>query len=90
MSFDKEEYKNYMRIKQYRFNEIDEWIASKYGDKLTFNEVTELRLIAIRQILIKYNVEVITDISWGKGLLEYRKLWEEMMLDTIKTRERNE
>ena len=56
---------------------------------LEYNEITELRYIAIRQVLIKYNVEVITDIPWGKGLLEYRNNWEKMMTEAIENRREN-
>lgn len=81
--FSYEDFKKYERARQYQLNERDQWIASQYGDKLTFNEVMELRLIALRQSLIKHNVEVITDIPYGKGLLEYRNKWEQMMKEAV-------
>ena len=56
MNFDDENFRKYMKEKQYRMNEKDEWIASCYGNKLLYNEIVELRLIALKQILIKYNV----------------------------------
>lgn len=89
MNFDDENFRKYMKEKQYRMNEKDEWIASCYGNKLLYNEIVELRLIALKQILIKYNVEVITDIPWGQGLSEYRNKWKEMMIEAIKIRENN-
>lgn len=78
-----EDFKKYERKRQYQLNERDQWIASLYGDKLTFNEVMELRLIALRQTLIKHNIEVITDLPWGKGLVEYRDKWQQMMRDAV-------
>lgn len=91
MNFDNEKFREYMKEKQYHINHPrDEWIASKYGNKLLYNEIIELRLIALRQTLIKYDVEVITDIPWGKGLLEYRIKWEEMMIEAVKIRNNKE
>ena len=90
MDFDNEKFREYIKEKQYHINPRDEWIASKYGNKLLYNEITELRLIALRQTLIKYDVEVITDIPWGKGLLEYRIKWEEMMNEAVKIRNNKE
>lgn len=83
MVFNNDDFREYMKTKQYRLNERDEYIASLYGDKLSFNEIIELRLIALRQTLIKYDIEVITDLSWGKGLVEYRNKWEQMMKEAI-------
>ena len=90
MDFDNEKFREYIKEKQYHINQRDEWIASKYGNKLLYNEIIELRLIALRQTLIKYDVEVITDIPWGKGLLEYRIKWEEMMNEAVKIRNNKE
>lgn len=86
MNFNSEKFREYMKEKQYRMNQRDEWIASCYGNQLLYNEIIELRLIALRQILIKYNVEVITDIPWGQGLFEYRNKWKEMMSEAVKNR----
>ena len=90
MNFDNEKFREYMKEKQYHMNQRDEWIASRYGNELLYNEIVELRLIALRQILIKYNVEVMTDISWGRGLLEYRNKWIEMMSEAVKIRNNKE
>lgn len=84
-----EEFREWNKTHQFKLNDRDMWIASLYGDKLTFNEVIQLRYFAIKETLIKYNVEVITDISWGKGLLEYRNKWEQMMNEAINHRKEN-
>ena len=86
MAFNSKQFRGYMKYKQYQLSDRDQFIASLYGDKLTYNEIVELRLLALREILIKYKVEVITDISWGKGLLEYRNKWEMMMKEVINER----
>lgn len=86
MTFNSEQFREYMKYKQYQLSDRDQFIASLYGDKLTYNEIVELRLLALREILIKYKVEVITDISCGKGLLEYRNKWEMMMKEVINER----
>lgn len=65
-NFNSDDFRRYMKDKQYTLDYRDQWIASLYGDKLTYNEIVELRLIAVRKTLIKYNIEVITDIPWGK------------------------
>lgn len=83
MAFNPEQFREYMKYKQYKLSDRDQFIASLYGDKLTYNEIVELRLLALREVLIKYGVEVITDIPWGKGLLEYRDKWEKMMEEVI-------
>lgn len=79
-----------LRIKktiQNRLNEKDIWLASYYGDKLTFNEVIALKRCALTEVLIKYNVKTIMDVPWGKGYLEYYSKWEEKMKEVIKNRE---
>ena len=86
MDFNKEDFREYMKIKQYKMNDRDQWIASRYGDKLTYNEVIELRHIAIRKVLIENNIEVITDLPFGRGLLLYRIEWEKMMITAIENR----
>ena len=86
MAFNSKQFREYMKYKQYQLSDRDQFRASLYGDKLTYNEIVELRLLALREILIKYKVEVITDISWGKGLLEYRNKWEMMMKEVINER----
>lgn len=90
MNFNDEKFRECMKEKQYHMNQRDEWIASRYGNKLLYNGIVELRLIALRQILIKYNVEVITDIPWGRGLVEYRNKWIEMMSEAVKIRNNKE
>lgn len=87
MSFSPEEFREHMKTKQYKLSERDQWIASLYGDKLTYNEIIELRFIAIRKILIENDIEVITDLPFGKGLLLYRDEWEKMMTKAIINRE---
>lgn len=89
MNFNSEKYKEYMKVKQYKMNDRDQWIASRYGDKLTYNEVIGLRHIALRKVLIENNIEVITDLPWGKGLLLYREEWEKMMEKAIECRKGN-
>lgn len=84
--FNKDDFRECMKTKQYHLSDTDEWIASCYGDKLTYNEVIELRLIALRKTLIKYNIEVITDLPWGKGLVEFRNEWKKLMTEAIKNR----
>lgn len=86
MTFDNEKFREHMKTKQYYLGERDEWIASLYGNKLTFNEIIKLRLCALEETLIKYNVEIITDIPWGKGIVEYRNKWEQLMEEAIKIR----
>lgn len=90
MNFNDEKFRECMKEKQYHMDQRDEWIASRYGNKLLYNEIVELRLIALRQILIKYNVEVITDIPWGRGLVEYRNKWIKMMSEAVKIRNNKE
>lgn len=84
--FDNDKFREYMKTKQYHLSYRDEWIANRYGNKLTYNEVMELRLIALRKTLIKYNIEVITDLQWGKGLVEFRNEWEKLMTEAVKNR----
>lgn len=86
MDFRDETFREFMKEKQYHMNQTDEWIASRYGDILLYNEIIELRLIALKQTLIKYNIEVITDLPFGQGLVEYRNKWKEMMSEAIKFR----
>lgn len=84
--FNKEEFRNYMKIKQYKMDARDDALATYYGDILTYNEVMELRTIAIRKVLIENNIEVITDLPWGKGLVMYRTEWESMMKKAAEAR----
>lgn len=84
--FNNEEYRNYMKIRQYRMSDRDHIIATNYGDKLTYNEIMELRTIAIRKTLIENNIEVITDLPWGKGFLLYRVEWDSMMQKAVEIR----
>ena len=46
MAFNSKQFREYMKYKQYQLSDRDQFIASLYGDKLTYNEIVELRLLA--------------------------------------------
>ena len=85
-----EKYRNWNKTNQFRIPKVNEYIASLFGRDLTYNEVTEAYKQAVRETLNENNIEVISDLPFGKGRLLAREKWEDIMTKLIKEKRESE
>lgn len=80
-------YKAWLKVHQYSIPRKLSYIASRYGDKLTYNQITELYALAVREVLITHDISLIDELPWGAGFGLARDKWVEMMEETLKFHE---
>ena len=79
MSMEFKEFKDWELENQHRLNRRLQWYAKSYGDKLTYNQVTQLYALAVDEVLIIYQVKNLSDIPWGIGYNLAKNLWLEKL-----------
>ena len=67
-----------------------QYIASEYGNILTYNQIANLYKTSVSDILNIYNVECIIDLPYEKGLTEARYRWEDKLGEAKKKVIKNE
>ena len=77
-------YKTWLKVHQYSIPKRLSYIASRYGDKLTYNQVTELYALAVREVLITHNISLIDELPWGTGFGLATDKWVKMMEEALK------
>jgi hypothetical protein len=77
-------YKTWLKDHQYRIPKHSLYIASRYGDKLTYNQITELYVLAVREVLITHNISLIDELPWGTGFGLAEDKWVKMMEEALK------
>lgn len=83
-NFDKNEYREIMRERQFKIPSKIEYLTKYYGDFLTYNQITLLYSLAVSEVLITHNIEVISDLPWGKGLLLAKRKWIQLMDEALR------
>ena len=84
------EYRNYMLTHQFDIPRRKQYIAHRYGNILTYNQIANLYETSVSDILNIYNVECIIDIPFVKGLVEAAYRWEEKLGEAKKKVIKNE
>jgi hypothetical protein len=87
MTFRYEEYKKWELKNQFSIPRRLEYIAHRFGNEFTYNEITEFYAISVREVLMFYNVKVLSETPWGVGFLEVQDRWVEKMNTCLKRKE---
>ena len=90
MKFNDKQFKEWQLQNQFRIPRKQEFRAHMYGQELTYNEVTILYEIAVREVLMFHNVKVLSEIPWGKGYMEAAQRWVDKMSECISTRKHDQ
>ncbi len=86
MTFKDEEYKKWELKNQFSIPRRLEYTAHQFGNELTYNEITEFYAMAVQEVLIFYNVKVLSEVSFGIALVEARNRWIEKMTTCLEKR----
>lgn len=86
MTFKNEEYKKWESKNQFFIPKRLQYIAHSFGRELTYNEVTDFYTIAVQEVLIFYNVKLLSEVPWGVGFKEVSDRWVEKMTTCLKRR----
>ena len=86
MTFKDEEYKKWELKNQFSIPRRLEYTAHQFGNELTYNEITEFYAMAVQEVLILYNVKVLSEVSFGIALVEARNRWIEKMTTCLEKR----
>ena len=75
---EKRSYRNYMLENQFLVPRKLHDLSATYPE-ITWGQANELYRIAVENVLFKHKVECITDIPFGSGLVESKKVFEELL-----------
>ena len=81
------EYRELMLINQFRLPRSLEYIAERFGNELTYNQIIDLYKLAVKEVLIFYKIDCIIDLPWGEGYVVAKNLWKEKLITAIKIKE---
>ena len=76
-------YKTWLKYNQYNIPKKYYCIASEYGNKLTYNQITILYAIAVDEVLTIYNVSLINELPFGLGFVLAKDKWVEKMKEAL-------
>ena len=85
-----EKYRDWESRNQFYIPRAYEYIAKSFGRDLMYNEVAEAYTQAVREVLNEKKVDVLSDISYGKGHLLARDKWKSMMTKLVKEKRESE
>ena len=87
MIFRDEEYKKWELKNQFFIPRRLEYIAHRFGSELTYNEITDFYAMAVQEVLMFYNIKVLSEALWGTVYVKVQDRWVEKMTTCLKTRE---
>ena len=58
--------------------------ADRFGNDLTYNQMTKLYSMAVDEVLLAHNVMLLSDISYGRGFHEAHERWVEKIKYCLK------
>lgn len=86
MTFRDKEYKKWELKNQFSIPRRAEYIAHRFGGELTYNEITDFYAIAVQEVLMFYNIKVLSEAPWGSGFVDVKNRWIEKMTTCLERR----
>ena len=83
------EFKQFEKSHQYILHARDMYMLEKYGyDTLPLRIINHAFRLAVDEVLLKYQVEVLSDIAYGQGYMAMRVRFIELLKESKENMER--